>query len=62
MNSDTLWLALGLFLILEGLTPFIAPGAWRKMLQQISQMQDGQARFFGLMMLMVGLVLLWLLK
>jgi hypothetical protein len=42
------WTALGLFLILEGLLPFIAPGAWRQTMQRIASMADGQIRFIGL--------------
>ena len=61
MSGDTLWLALGLVLVLEGLIPFAAPGAWRRMFQQVMQLEDGQIRFFGLCALLVGLgVLLWL--
>ena len=55
------WLAaLGLALILEGLLPFIAPSAWRQAFTQLMQMADGQLRFFGLMAVGGGLLLLWL--
>lgn len=52
--------ALGLALIIEGLLPFIAPGAWRQAFTQLLQMQDGQIRFFGLLAVAGGLILLWL--
>ena len=55
------WLAaLGLALILEGLLPFIAPSAWRQAFTQLMQMADGQLRFFGLLAVGGGLLLLWL--
>lgn len=61
MSSDTLWLALGLVLVLEGLMPFASPAAWRRMFQQVLQLEDGQIRFFGLCALLVGLgLVLWL--
>jgi uncharacterized protein YjeT (DUF2065 family) len=61
MSGDTLWLALGLVLVFEGLMPFIAPGAWRRTFQQVLQLEDGQIRFFGLCAVLAGLcLLLWL--
>lgn len=62
MDSDTLWLALALVLVIEGLFPFVSPGGWRRMFQQILQLQDGQVRFFGLASILAGLFILWLLS
>ncbi len=61
MSSDSLWLALGLVLVFEGLIPFASPAAWRRMFQQVLQLEDGQIRFFGLCALLAGFSLvLWL--
>lgn len=61
MSADTLWLALGLVLVFEGLIPFASPAAWRRMFQQVLQLEDGQIRFFGLCAVLCGLgLLLWL--
>jgi uncharacterized protein len=60
LDSDTLWLALGLVLMIEGLFPFLSPGRWRRMFTQILQLNDGQLRFFGMCSLIAGLVLIWL--
>ncbi len=60
MDGSTWLAALGLALILEGLLPFIAPSAWRQAFTQLMQMADGQLRFFGLMAVGGGLLLLWL--
>jgi len=57
---DTLWAALALVLVIEGLMPLIAPGGWRRMFAQILQMNDGQIRFFGMCSVLLGLALLWL--
>ncbi len=61
MTTDTLWLALGLVLVLEGLYPFASPTGWRRMFQQLLQLNDGQIRFFGLFSILVGLLLIWFL-
>jgi len=60
VNSNTLLAALGLALIIEGLLPFIAPGAWRDAFTRLLQMRDGQIRFFGLLALGGGLALIWM--
>ncbi len=57
--SDLLWPALALVLIFEGLLPFIAPSAWRRVFTQMLQLQDGQIRFFGLLCVLSGLLLWW---
>ncbi|MBP6852350.1 MAG: DUF2065 domain-containing protein [Rhodoferax sp.] len=61
MDDNTLWLALALVLVIEGLFPFLSPSGWRRMFQQILQMQDGQVRFFGLCSILAGLAMVWLL-
>ena len=61
MDDNTLWLALALVLVIEGLFPFLSPSGWRRMFQQILQMQDGQVRFFGLCSILAGLAMAWLL-
>ena len=57
--SDLLWPAVALVLIFEGLLPFIAPSAWRRVFTQMLQLQDGQIRFFGLLCVLSGLLLWW---
>lgn len=61
MDSDTFWQALALVLVIEGLLPFISPGGWRRMFEQILALGDGQIRFFGLCSIVIGLMLLALL-
>ena len=56
-----MWQALALVLVIEGLLPFLSPSGWRRMFQQVLQLQDGQLRFFGLCSIVAGLVVLWLL-
>lgn len=58
---DTLLLALGLMLILEGFLPMVSPRRWRSLFEQMLLMQEGQIRFFGMIMVVFGLVVIWLL-
>jgi len=62
LDGDTIWQALALVLVFEGLLPFASPSAWRRMFEQVLQLQDGQIRFFGLLSVLVGLSCLWWLS
>ncbi|MES2283293.1 MAG: DUF2065 domain-containing protein [Pseudomonadota bacterium] len=55
MDGNSLWLALAFMLVLEGMLPFLSPGGWRRMFEQILKMSDGQIRFFGLCSMLLGL-------
>ncbi|WP_182119749.1 DUF2065 domain-containing protein [Acidovorax sp. FHTAMBA] len=59
MNSDSLWAAFGLFLLIEGLLPFLSPSRWRSAVAQIALMRDGQIRAFGLIAILAGVLMLW---
>jgi len=54
--------ALGLMLVIEGMAPFLFPALWRGALRRISQLRDGQLRFIGLMMMLTGLLVVYLVK
>jgi len=56
---DVWLLALGLMLVFEGLMPMLSPGRWRRLFEQLLQLQDGQIRFFGVFMVLIGLALVW---
>ncbi len=53
-------LAIALMLVFEGLMPLVAPGAWRRMFARLSELNDGQIRFFGLIAVAAGALLFWL--
>jgi len=61
LDSDTLWLALALVLIVEGLFPFASPTSWRRTFTQLLQLTDGQIRFFALISIFSGLLLICVL-
>jgi uncharacterized protein len=56
--ATTLLLAFALMLIIEGALPFLAPSLWRNAFRRITQLSDGQIRFFGLTSMLIGLLLL----
>lgn len=58
MDGYTLWQALALVLVVEGLLPFISPTGWRRMFEQILSLGNGQIRFFGLCSIAIGVILL----
>ncbi len=58
--DSTLFAALGLMLVFEGLLPFIAPQAWRETFKRMILLKDGQLRFVGLVSIAGGLLLLFI--
>jgi uncharacterized protein len=52
---DSLWTALALVLILEGVLPFCAPSVWRDTFRKVIELSDGQLRFVGLIAITMGL-------
>ena len=50
--------AIGLVLILEGLLPFLNPGAWRRVFERALQLSDAEIRMLGLSSLAIGVVVL----
>lgn len=56
---DDLWAAVALMLIIEGVMPFINPGAFRRMLQAVSEMEEKSVRILGMIWIGIGLVTLY---
>ncbi|HEX7770249.1 MAG TPA: DUF2065 family protein [Dokdonella sp.] len=54
--------AVCLLLVLEGLFLFVAPAAWKRMAQQLQQVDARTLRFVGAGMIGTGLVLLQLVR
>lgn len=55
---ESLLSACALVLVIEGLLPFLSPGAWRRIFEQATRLSDGQIRFLGLTSILLGSVLL----
>ena len=62
MTLTLLLTAIALMLVIEGIFPFVSPGAWREMFKRIIEMSDGQIRFIGLTAMTIGVVLLFILR
>lgn len=62
MSWSDLGAAVALFLVIEGLMPFLSPANWRRSLAMIARLNDGQVRFVGLGSIIAGLVLLLLIR
>nr|WP_246881275.1 DUF2065 domain-containing protein [Acidovorax sp. JG5] len=56
--NDSLWTALALVLVIEGLLPFVSPAGWRRVFTQMVQLRDGQIRFFALLCIVSGIAML----
>ena len=54
MDGSSIWLALALVLVIEGLLPMVSPLSWRKAFAQALKMSDGQIRFFGVCSFLLG--------
>ncbi|MER2493831.1 DUF2065 domain-containing protein [Catenovulum sediminis] len=58
---DIDWLKLiALFLILEGIGPFLFPNKWKRYLIQMATLPANQLRVIGGGLLLVGTIILWL--
>ncbi|KAB0285742.1 DUF2065 domain-containing protein [Vibrio fortis] len=55
--SHSIWLAIGLVLVVEGLGPLIAPRGWRNMMAQLSEQPDNQLRRIGGCLVVAGAVI-----
>ena len=60
--GDILVPALALMLVIEGMLPFLSPTTWRDTFTRMTQLNDGQIRFMGLISMLVGLLLLFLFR
>ncbi len=54
--------AFALMLVFEGLLPFAAPGRYRRMVEELRRLGDNQLRTVGLVVMLTGLFLLFLIR
>lgn len=60
--SNSIWLALGLVLVVEGLGPLLAPKGWRAMVAQLSEQPDSQLRRVGGCLVVAGAVIVFMVS
>ena len=54
--------AITLYLIIEGMIPFVNPGGFRRAVTMIAQLDDNRLRIVGLVTMAAGLVLLFIVR
>lgn len=62
MDWNDLWAAFALYLVLEGIIPFLNPGGARRTFAALSQMEDRALRLIGLGSMITGCVVLYLVR
>ena len=55
-------LTLALLLVVEGMLPFLSPGGFLKVIKTISLMSEKQLRTSGLVSMLVGIVIMYLIN
>ena len=54
--------AFALYLVLEGVLPFLNPGAAQRLMAKLAQTETRQLRWGGLISMVAGLALLWMAR
>jgi uncharacterized protein len=54
--------AVALVLVIEGIVPFVNPGAMRRALLKMVEMNDQSLRFAGLTSMIIGVILLYVIR
>lgn len=62
LNWGDLLTALALVLVIEGIVPFVSPQSLRRMLETVSQLDDRSLRITGLVSMILGVAMLYLVR
>ena len=62
MNGIEILTAVALLLVIEGMLPFVGPGKYKQFVAQIARLSDNYLRLVGLMSMIAGLTLLFLVR
>ena len=62
MQWGDLWAAFALYLVLEGLMPFLNPGGMKRTLLQLAQLEERTLRIAGLVSMIAGALLLYFVR
>jgi len=54
--------AFALYLVLEGILPFLNPSATQRLMAKLAQTETKQLRWGGLISMVAGLALLWMAR
>lgn len=62
LNLSDLLAALGLFLVLEGIAPFLNPRGVKRAFAKLLEVHDRELRYAGLGSMLVGVLILYLVR
>jgi uncharacterized protein len=62
LNWSDLLAAFALYLVLEGIMPFMNPAALRNALARFASLSDTQLRIAGLVSMLIGLAILFVVR
>jgi len=62
LNFSDLLATLGLFLVLEGIAPFLNPQGVKRAFARLLQVHDRELRYAGLGSMLVGVIILFLVR
>jgi hypothetical protein len=62
MDWNDLLTGLALYLVFEGVLPFLSPEGWRRSMSLIAALPGRQLRIFGLVSMVAGVALLVLVR
>lgn len=55
-------IAVCLMMVIEGIIPFLAPQRWRQMVQYLADIDDKSMRLMGLLSMLIGTALLYIIN
>ena len=62
MNWNDLLTAFALYLVIEGIIPFVSPQGFKNFMRQMTELPDRKLRHIGLGSMIAGVVLLYLVR
>jgi uncharacterized protein YjeT (DUF2065 family) len=62
MDWSDLAAAFALYLVLEGIMPFVSPQTLKRVLQAVAELGDAELRVWGLASMIAGVVLLYFVR
>jgi uncharacterized protein YjeT (DUF2065 family) len=58
--SDSIVLAIGLVLVIEGLFPLFFTQSWKDAFTRITNQKNGQIKFYGLLSVIIGIMIIFI--
>jgi len=58
--SDSIVLAIGLVLVIEGLFPLFFTQSWKEAFTKITNQKNGQIKFYGLLSVIIGIMIIFI--